>query len=196
MRKNVVITGVGGQGTVLASRILAKAGLKAGYEVRTSETIGMAQREGAVTSQIRFGDDLTGYGPLIPAGEADVLLSFELAEAVRGVEKLADSGTAIINQKPIIPITVSLGDSSYQVEELRNYLEQEINDIYKFGATKKAKEAGNYKAMNVVMLGALANLGKLGLDNELLLETVLEMVPDETKEINRRAFWLGSDCLD
>lgn len=193
MKLDVVITGVGGQGTILASRIIAKAAMDAGWQVRTSETIGMAQREGCVISHVRIGNDLTGA--LIPDGAADVLLGFELAEAVRGLTKLKQDGKAIINQDIIVPTSVSIGLSQYNAEDIQSYLLNELNQPCFFSAEEKAREAGNIKAVNVVLLGAFSTIPNLPFSANDLLASVLETVPEKFKEINRKAFELGRQAV-
>lgn len=193
MKLDVVITGVGGQGTILASRIIAKAAMDAGWQVRTSETIGMAQREGCVISHVRIGNDLTGA--LIPDGAADVLLGFELAEAVRGLPKLKQDGKAIINQDIIVPSSVSIGLSQYKAVDIQSYILKELNQPCFFSAGEKAREAGNIKAVNVVLLGAFSTIPDLPISANDLLAKVLETVPEKFKEINRKAFELGRQAV-
>ena len=193
MKLDVVITGVGGQGTILASRIIAKAAMDAGWQVRTSETIGMAQREGCVISHVRIGNDLTGA--LIPDGVADVILSFELAEAVRGLSKLKRGGKAIINQDIIVPTSVSIGLSQYKADDIHSFLLNELTQPCFFSAGEKAREAGNIKAVNVVLLGAFSTLPNLPFGANDLLGSVLETVPEKFKEINREAFELGRQAV-
>lgn len=189
MKLDVVITGVGGQGTVLASRIIAKAAMDAGWEVRTSETIGMAQRDGHVVSHVRIGRNLTSA--LIPQGSADVLLSFELAEGVRGVAQLKDGGKAIVNEDIIVPTSVSVGISTYNSEAVRDYLVKKLDNLNFISAAKIAAAAGNIKAVNVVLLGAFSTLPDLPFSAEKLLEAVLDTVPSKFREVNEKAFELG-----
>ncbi|MGD8400015.1 MAG: 2-oxoacid:acceptor oxidoreductase family protein, partial [Bacillota bacterium] len=119
---NIVIAGVGGQGTVLASRVLAQAALNIGLDARTAETIGMAQREGTVQSHVRIGAG--AFGPLIGQSQADVLLGFEPAEAARAMALLQPSGLALVNCRPVQPVTVALGTAVYHVEQIEDYLRQ------------------------------------------------------------------------
>lgn len=193
MKFDMVITGVGGQGTVLASRIVARAAMDAGWQVRTSETIGMAQREGCVVSHVRVGENLAGA--LIPDGRADVLLGFELAEAVRGLAKLKAGGKAIVNADVIVPTAVSVGLSRYQVQDIREYLEKELKGVCFLRASEAAREAGNSKTANVVMLGALSTLPGLPFSPEGLLEAVLQTVPSQFRETNRKAFEMGRRAM-
>jgi indolepyruvate ferredoxin oxidoreductase beta subunit len=194
MKLDIVITGVGGQGNVLASRILAQAAMDAGYSVRTSEAIGMAQREGVVMSQVRIGEALNGA--VIPDGEADVLLGFELAETVRGLPKLKNQGTVIANNKTIIPVSAALGICNYASKDLLNYLQTNVSNLSLFAATELAAQAGTAKATNIVLLGALAGTKLLPFNKEHLLERVLQAVPVKFREINRRAFELGCQATE
>lgn len=189
MSLDIVITGVGGQGNVLASRILARAAMAAGLAVRTSEAIGMAQREGVVTSQVRMGG--SQWGALIPAGGADVLLGFELAETVRGLPRLKPGGVVVAGTAVIVPVTAALGLAAYQEDDLRDYLRRTVKNLHLVDAGALAEQAGHPRAVNTVMLGALAGLSILPFDRENLLHTVLAVVPSKYREINSRAFELG-----
>ncbi len=194
MKLDIVITGVGGQGNVLASRILAQTAMEAGYPVRTSEAIGMAQREGVVMSQVRIGDE--ARGALIPNGAGDVLLGMELAETVRGLPMLKKDAVVIANSATIIPVTAALGMSEYQTDELISYLKNNTAHLHLFDATSLAVEAGTFKATNIVLLGALASLNILPFTGEQLLDNILSAVPPKFKEINKLAFELGYKALE
>lgn len=189
MSLDIVITGVGGQGNVLASRVLARAAMDAGLEVRTSEAIGMAQREGVVISQVRIGGPL--WGALIPEGGADVLLGFELAETVRGLSRLKPGGVVVASTAVVVPVTAALGLSAYYIDALRDYLRQNIKNLYLVDAGALAEEAGHPRTVNTVMLGAMAGLSLLPFAREHLLRTVLNAVPEAYRTINERAFDLG-----
>lgn len=191
---DVVMSGVGGQGTVLASRIIGECAIQKGLEVRTSEIIGMAQREGSVISQVRMGQTL--YGGLIPDQGADILLGFELAEAVRASGKLKKGGTAIVNIQTVIPPTVYLGMSKYDQENLIDSLKEYSFDSYLIDAADLARQAGNVKAVSAVMLGAFSNFTGDALDKEKLLEVLLTHLPDKLAEINKKAFYLGQQAVE
>ncbi|KNZ68327.1 pyruvate/ketoisovalerate oxidoreductase [Thermincola ferriacetica] len=193
MSQDIVIAGVGGQGTVLASRIIAEAAILANQPVFTSETIGMAQREGCVTSNVRIGEPL--YGAVIPDGKADVLIGFELAETVRLLPKLKPGGTVIANATKIVPVSVATGKSVYNEAQLSEYLNEWPGSCYIFDASRLAEEAGSFKAVNIVMLGALSTLPDLLFTSEQLLEAILAMVPPKTTEINEKAFLAGRQAL-
>jgi indolepyruvate ferredoxin oxidoreductase beta subunit len=190
---DLVIAGVGGQGVVLASRIIAKAALTMGYEVRTAENIGMAQREGAVVSFTRIGKEVEG--PLVPENQADLLLGFEPAEAARTLSKLALRGTAIINKEPIVPVTVTTGQSQYDQEAIYSYLKAEVSQLYFLEATKLATEAGNWRATNSVLLGAASSLDNFPIPEDQLLEETLKNVPAKTRDVNQLAFELGAKVI-
>lgn len=194
MRMDIVIAGVGGQGTVLASRVIAQAALDAGLAVRTSETIGMAQREGTVTSHVRIGEPL--YGALIPDGSADVLLSFEMAETVRWLHKLKPGGTVLANSARIIPVSVASGRSTYEVDIIMEYLRSTTDSLTMLDATELAIKAGNYRATNTVLLGAMSTLPCLPFKSECLLSALLETIPAKLRDINSRAFELGRQAVE
>lgn len=193
MRLDIVIAGVGGQGNVLASRILARAAMEAGLPVQTSEAIGMAQREGVVMSQVRIGPG--DYSCLIPDGRADVLLGFELAETVRGLSKIKNGGAIIANSEAIYPVSVSLGISQYTPDKLTSFLKEKTEKLYLFNATALAEQAGTVKATNIVLLGALSALKLLPYDMDVLKKVMLAMLPPALHDLNLRAFELGRQAL-
>lgn len=194
MKLDIVISGVGGQGSVLASRALALAAMGGGLAVRTSEVIGMAQREGPVTSHVRMGDEL--FGAIIPDREADFLLGFELAETVRALDKLKPGGTIITSYSTIIPVSVQLGISKYDPQAYKEYLEEKAGRIVFLDMAEISGRAGNPKTGNVVMLGAFSTVPGLPFKPEQLLDSVLNSVPDKLKDINRRAFELGRQAME
>jgi indolepyruvate ferredoxin oxidoreductase beta subunit len=190
---DIIITGVGGQGTVLASRVLAQAALNAGFSARTSETIGMAQREGSVQSHVRI--DAPDFGPLISLNRADILLGFEPAEAQRTIHYLKPGGRALVNTHPMSPVTVSLGSSTYLKSQIETYLKGLPIQISFMDAFELATTAGNYRTVNSVMLGALSALQQLPFSAEILKNTLLELVPKKVRETNERAFQLGQEAF-
>lgn len=185
--------GVGGQGTVLASRVVGEAAIRQGYEVRTSEIIGMAQREGPVVSQVRIGTKL--HGPLIPDASANYLLGFELAEAVRNLNKLDTEGQALVNVHMVVPPTVYLGISQYPHEQLIDYLKEQTPGLVLINAYELAAQAGSTKAVSAVMLGAFAALCP-DINEAGLLEELLTRLPQRVQEINTRAFKLGKEFVE
>lgn len=194
MKLDVVISGVGGQGSILASRALADAAMESGLHVLTSEVIGMAQREGPVTSHIRMGNGLCGA--LIPDREADFLIGLELSETVRGLVKLKPGGTVITGQTAIIPVSVQLGLSKYDREAYMQYIRERAKSVSFLDLEELSRQAGNPRAGNVIILGAFSTCPGLPLEPEQLLNSVLELVPEKYKDINARAFEIGRRAME
>jgi indolepyruvate ferredoxin oxidoreductase beta subunit len=190
-KMDILIAGVGGQGTVLASRVLGQAALNAGLTVRTAETIGMAQREGSVQSHVRIG--AKNFGPLIGNQGADILLGFEPAEAQRACGFVKPSGFGLVNIHPIRPITVALGTSAYPLDDIKKYLCALPVKMTFINAFELATVAGNYRTVNSVMLGALASTGWLPLTVDEIKTVLLDMVPERAKAVNEKAFELGRE---
>lgn len=183
---DLLITGVGGQGAILASDIIGKAAVISGLPIRAAETHGMAQRGGSVVNHIRLG---TGLGSMIPKKGADIMLALEPMEAVRYLDFLKDSGVIIVNTQPIIPVTVTSGLAKYpDVQEILDVLSEKYI-VKAFNADELAYEAGSRLAMNVTMVGAVS--GYLPISKEDLLESVKALVPQKTIETNVRAFEMG-----
>ena len=183
---DLLITGVGGQGAILASDIIGKAAVVSGIPIRAAETHGMAQRGGSVVNHIRLGSD---FGSMIPKKGADIMLALEPMEAVRYLDFLKDGGVIIVNTQPIIPVTVTSGLAKYpDVQEILDVLSEKYV-VKAFNADELAYEAGSRLAMNVAMVGAVS--GYLPISKEALLESVKALVPQKTVEINIRAFEMG-----
>lgn len=191
----LVISGVGGQGTLLASRLLAEAAIRVGYDAIIGETYGMAQRGGPVMGHLQIGGE--DRSPQIPPGEADALLGFEEAEAVRrGAVYLKEGGLAIVNTRRLPPAEVISGIAEYPRRDALMALLLEVTDnIVSFDATALAEEAGDPVATNVVMLGALCESGLLPYPEETLLETLRESVPARYLDVNLKAFMLGKKAF-
>lgn len=188
---DLLITGVGGQGAILASDIIGKAAVTAGLPIRAAETHGMAQRGGSVVNHIRVGND---YGSMIPKKGADLLLALEPMEAVRYLDFLKDGGVIIVNTQPIIPVTVTSGLTKYpEVSDILDFLSEKYI-VKAFNADELAFEAGNRLAMNVVMVGAVS--GYLPIPKETMLESVKALVPQKTIEVNLRAFEAGRQKVE
>ncbi len=184
-----VLVGVGGQGTLLASNILAEVGLAAGFDVKKSEVHGMAQRGGSVASHVRWHPERV-FSPLVGLGEADILLSFEKVEALRFAEFLRVGGTAVVNDMAIVPVTVSSGSATYPGDEhLTKVFESLHAELVMVPGERLAQEAGNVKAANVVLLGAVSKL--LPLPEETWWECLAQRVPKKFLELNRVAFASG-----
>ena len=192
---NLIVTGVGGQGSVLASHIVAEAAVKRGFRVRVGETFGAAQRGGKVHSHVRIGDMV--YGPLCPSRSLDVLLGLEPNEALRLALKYANEETLIItNTRPVPSMDANIGADAYPaVSSLIEALGRISGRVVSFDATELAMEAGNERTMNVVLLGALAASGRLPFETESLREAVMGRVPPKTVKVNETAFNLGYDQL-
>jgi len=186
-----VISGVGGQGTLLASRLLAMASISAGLNVKIGETYGMAQRGGPVMGHIQIGG--MAHNPQIRKGEADVLVGFEPAEATRrGVTFLKDGGLALVNTRVTAPVEVISGMVPYpDLAELMGLLGKVAGRVVAFDATSLAEEAGDPIATNVVMLGALTESGLLPFGEDTVLSTLRDSLRPRFLELNMRAFDLG-----
>lgn len=186
MTKSLLLAGVGGQGTILTSKILAEGLLKLGYDVKMSEIHGMAQRGGSVNTQIRFGEKV--YSPMISLGEADVLVAFEKIEAIRYLNYLKPSGTLIVNDHEIYSLPVLTGRENYP-EKVMEKLEQTVKNTVFIKAAQIARELGNVKAHNMVLLGAaVKRLGLLELKWDGLIK---DNLPQKSHKINIMAFSEG-----
>ena len=183
--KNIMIVGVGGQGTLLASRILGNAVIRRGYDVKVSEVHGMSQRGGSVVTYVKYGDAV--YSPIIDKGEADISLAFELLEAYRALPWLKKGGKMIVNDQQINPMPVITGAAKYPAE-LQKKLADAV-DCTVVDALSLAKEAGNLKAVNVALIGVMAKNTEI--PYEEWVETVKATVPPKFLEANLKAFDLG-----
>lgn len=190
MNKDILICGVGGQGTVLASKIIAASASAEGDSIHSAETIGMAQRGGSVTSHVRIGKD--AYSPLIPYGNADLLLAFEPAEAVRNLKYLRSDGVAIVNTAATKPVTESLNDTGYDGSKMVEYIKKKCICIF-VDPDEVCRPFGSSKFFNIVILGIAAGSGRLGLSSEILLKQIEKRVPEAYVEINKKAFLAGYD---
>lgn len=189
---SIALTGVGGQGVITAANLLGKAAVKAKVGVYVSEIHGMAQRGGAVVCTVRMGDVSS---PLLPSGTADVLLSMEPVEALRNICYVNKKTKVITDSNPIIPFTVAVGGEQYpKVKEIFKELSTHA-ELYSVDALQIAKDAGAIITKNTVMLGALAASGMLPFKPEILLETILEAVPEKYREVNKKAFEGGMKAI-
>lgn len=189
MNKDILLCGVGGQGTVLASKLIASAAMRDGNTVHSAETIGMAQRGGSVTSHVRIGD--TAYSPLIPFGSADIILAFEPAEAVRNLCYLKKDGIVIVNSVPVKPVTESLRSTGYDGTEMLDYLKKKCSNVIVVNAEEICSEIGSSKVFNVAILGVAVGTGKTGLLRENVISEINERVKERFREINMLAFEKG-----
>ena len=189
MSQDILIAGVGGQGTILASRILACAGILSGNFSRTGETIGMSQRGGCVVSHVRIGsEEKSSY---LPMGSGDLLIGFELAETARNLGRLSLKGNCVANLQQIKPVPVSLGLQPYLAEDMKGAIQKQVKDPLFIDGYTLANEAGSVKAVNVVLIGAACGAGYVQLEKESLLEAVRQNVPERFIQLNIQAFELG-----
>jgi indolepyruvate ferredoxin oxidoreductase beta subunit len=187
--KNILFVGVGGQGTILASKLLSEGLMKCGYDVKMSEVHGMAQRGGSVTTQVRFGEKV--YSPLIEKGTADVIVAFEKSEAARYVSYLKEGGYLVVNDYEIHPVTVLIGKDKYP-ENVNERLKEVVQNTIIVNAAEIAEGLGNIKAQNVVLLGTL--IKALKLSNINWDEAIENTVPAKAVELNKKALMLGMDA--
>lgn len=187
MNKDILICGVGGQGTVLASKIIAAAAMEEGNTVHSAETIGMAQRGGSVISHVRIGD---AYSPLISKGKSDMILSFEPAEAVRNLGYLKKDGIVIVNSVPVKPTTETLQETGYDGKDMIAYLKEKCNVIV-VNSEELCRKFGSTKYFNIVLLGVAAASGHLGISEEAIMKEIEKRVPPKFVETNKEAFRVG-----
>lgn len=192
MNRSCLLCGVGGQGVVLASRLIACAAMKQGKSVRTAETIGMAQRGGSVVSHVRIGEEI--YSPLIEEGTADVLIAFEPGEAVRCLPYLKKGGTVITNSRIVKPVTSSLGGADYSSDEMLSYLEKKCEKLIIVDGEKLCAQAGSDKVLNTVLLGAAAGSGSIGITLDELIAAVGKNVKEKFIGLNEKALRLGNEA--
>jgi len=190
---NILVAGVGGQGVILMSELLGRSAIADGFRVRGSEILGMAVRGGSVTSIIRIGDDV--YGPLIPQGKCDVLVGMEPSECLRNAGFLSKSGSVVLNTTPIIPFTVSLGQSTYpSLDQVLAKLNSVAGKVITLNAAEIAKQAGSLLSANIVMLGALFGTGLLPIKVATIKESIEARFPAKAAPINIKAFDLGYEA--
>jgi indolepyruvate ferredoxin oxidoreductase beta subunit len=189
---NILINGVGGQGVILMSELLGRAAVADNLRVRGSEILGMAVRGGSVTSSIRLGEDV--YGPLIPTGKCQVMVSMEPSEALRNISYLSESSLVLLNTAVTIPFTVSIGESSYpSLEAILEKLAKASEHIVQLDASQLAQEAGNLLTTNIVMLGALFSAG-LPIKIATIKDTIQSHFPAKVAPVNLKAFDLGYEA--
>ena len=188
--KSIMIVGVGGQGSLLASRLLGNVLLAQGYDVKVSEVHGMSQRGGSVVTYVKYGDKV--YSPVIEKGEADAVISFELLEAARCLPFLKKGGHLITSTQQIDPMPVIIGAAEYP-EGLVDKLENAGADLVAVDALKLAEEAGSPKASNVVLMGVLST--RMDFPEELWQNAIEQCVPSKFLELNKKAFALGRNAV-
>ncbi len=187
--KNIMIVGVGGQGSLLASKLLGRLLLTRGYDIKVSEVHGMSQRGGSVVTYVRFGDKV--YSPIIDKGQADYIVSFELLEAARWTEYLKPEGKIIVNTQQINPMPVIIGAAEYPEDLVQKMVEAGLQ-VDAFDALCLAEQAGSSKAVNIVLMGHLSR--NFDFTEEEWLEAIAQSVPAKFLELNQRAFQLGRNA--
>ncbi len=190
MTKNIMIVGVGGQGTLLASRILGNAVIALGKDVKVSEVHGMSQRGGSVVTYVKFGDKV--YSPIIDKGEADIVLAFELLEAYRALPFVKEGGKMILNSQKIDPMPVITGAAQYP-SDIEKKIAEKV-DLTAVPALELAEKAGNARAVNVVLIGVMAK--NTDIPYEHWVETIKKTVPAKFLDVNLAAFDLGFNCRE
>lgn len=183
---NILLVGVGGQGILLASEILSEAAMLAGFDVKKSEIHGMSQRGGSVVSHVRFGAEV--FSPIVPEGEGDILFGFELMETARSLPLLKPGGTVVANDLQISPPSVLMGQEVYP-QGLTERIKARFPDFLLVDGQQIAADAGNVRAANTVLLGAVSK--RLDIAEEYWLKALEKMVPRKALEVNRKAFQQG-----
>ncbi len=194
---NIIITGVGGQGNIQASYIIASAAVQDGFYVSVGETYGAAQRGGSVTSHIRLSRE-TQYGPLIPKGRAHIIVGFEPVECLRTIGEFGNKESkVIVNPRPIYPIDVLSGEATYPpVDKILNAIKELVQSVHVIEATELAKEAGDTLVQNIVMIGSLAASSFTPIKMGTLRTVVAEFFTDKNRDINLKAFNLGVKAFE
>jgi indolepyruvate ferredoxin oxidoreductase beta subunit len=185
VRKDIILCGVGGQGTVLASRLISAAAMAKGIPVLSAETIGMAQRGGSVFSHLRMGDGL--YSPMIARGEADLIIGFEPGEAVRMLPFLKPDGQMIVSDRAVMPVTASLAGTEYRASDMLDFLSAHVADLRILDAEEAMRKIGSPKVLNLILLGAAVSGGALGLERKDLEDAIRARIPEKFHELNFRA---------
>ncbi len=192
MNKSCLLCGVGGQGVVLASKLIAHAAMNKGMQVRTSETIGMSQRGGSVVSHVRMGTEV--FSPMVPKGTADVILAFEPAEAVRNLSYLSEEGIVVVNKKAVKPVTATLAQNPYDGSEMLEYLKRNVKNLYVIDGDEICKEAGSSKVLNVALLGVAMGSKVLNIDMDEMKKELKKIVKPQFIELNLKALELGANA--
>jgi indolepyruvate ferredoxin oxidoreductase beta subunit len=185
---NILLVGVGGQGILLASEILSEAAMLAGFDVKKSEIHGMSQRGGSVVSHVRYGAEV--FSPIVPEGEGDILFGFELMETCRSLPFLKQGGTVVANDLQISPPSVLMGQELYP-DGLVERIKARFTDFMLVDCQKVAADAGNVRAANTVLLGAVSK--RLGISEEYWVKALEKMVPARAVDVNKRAFLMGRE---
>ena len=185
MSSDIILCGVGGQGTILASKLISSAAMKRGLPVKTAETIGMSQRGGSVFSHVRLGEGAAC--PLIGRGRADLIIAFEPAEAARQLSFLKPGGTLVVSDKPIVPVSATIGGPAYDLEAIMAYLHEQVDNLVVVDAAAAERDLGSAKCLNVVLLGAAVRTGVLSLTTDDIAGAIKRLVPERFQDLNARA---------
>ena len=185
MIKNIVLCGVGGQGTVLASKLLAAAAMEQNIPVMSAETIGMAQRGGSVFSHVRIGEGI--HSPMIARNSADLIIGFEPGETVRMLPYLKDGGQVVTSTRAIKPVTATLSESAYEKEPMIDYLKKNVVNLTLIDAEKACSEIGSTKVLNMVLLGSALRTGALDFQTEDIERVMCQTLPEKFHDINLKA---------
>ena len=180
MNVSIMLSGVGGQGTILASKLIAQAAMEKGLSARTAETIGMAQRGGCVVSHVRIGEDL--------------ILGFEPAEAVRCLPYLKEGGAVVVSAKEVKPVTAALGGTDYRAQDMLDFLRQKVGNVVVVDTEAICRECGSAKVLNTALLGAAAATGKLGLTPEEIEGALKKRLPEKLIPMNLQALRAGAQA--
>ncbi|MGN0658847.1 MAG: indolepyruvate oxidoreductase subunit beta [Emergencia sp.] len=191
MTKNILLSGVGGQGTITAAKMLTFGLMEAGYDVKMSEIHGMSQRGGDVVSQVRYSKDKV-YSPVIEKGTADIVVSFEEMEALRTLDYLKPDGAVVVNTERIPSMTVLTGEEEY-ADDVIEEIQKAVEKVHTMDASKMAADLGNVKAANVILLGALVKL--MGLDDIDWEDIIRKNVKEKFIDLNLKAFQVGADAV-
>ena len=190
---NFLITGVGGQGTVLASELIAAVGLAAGYDVKKSDLLGLSVRGGGVIGHCRWGEKI--HSPIVPEGRVDYLIAFEILEGLRWLNQVKPDGTILMNQQEIHPVTVTSGVAKYPSKDVvDSALQKAAKNVYRVPAVETAVQLGNSRVLNVVLLGVLSGL--LDIDASVWEEVLKERVPSKYVNLNLKALHAGRSWIN
>jgi indolepyruvate ferredoxin oxidoreductase beta subunit len=185
---NILLVGVGGQGILLASEILSEAAMLAGFDVKKSEIHGMSQRGGSVVSHVRYGSEV--FSPIVPEGEGDILFGFELMETCRSLPLIKPGGTVVANDLQISPPSVLMGQETYPADLVLR-IQDRFPDFLLVNGQEIARDAGNVRAANTVLLGAVSR--RLAIAEEFWMKALGKMVPPKALEVNKQAFLIGRE---
>ncbi len=192
MNTGIILCGVGGQGTVLASKLISASAMENGLSVMSAETIGMSQRGGSVTSHIRIGEGV--YSPMIAFGGADTIIGFEPGEAARMLPFLKEGGSVVVSSGVVIPGTEALVRSDYSSENMVGYLREHVERLTVVDTDTAIREVGTAKVLNIILLGASIAAGALPVTADTLMKMIERRVPEKYIDLNRKALEYGLSC--